>query len=144
MKIIKKDIKKDIKNKILIDTLTDLPHKKPFPNYLKLSYLALECGIFLQDAHRAINDVLCLHRVLKNFNLSEIIDLQSIKPITIFVNISYSQLQTLSETDKPRAKGFRWNAEKREWTKIITGFEAKNFQLEKFQENLKFEVLIKE
>lgn len=110
------------KDKIIVDTLIDLPSS--FYNEVaskKLKYLAVERGILLNESHRAFKDIALLHCLLTSFqdNLTEIYENASKKLYLCSVNVSFN------DKDKAKEIGCRWNATEKRWEREFSEVDYK-------------------
>lgn len=95
-----------------IDTAIDIPYPSEISTR-KLTHLASEHGFVNPFPHRAFADVLTMFEILKNYDIEEIArrsQLQSFK---------LTALGGFPVKDKAKAAGFRYNADKKEWTRIV-------------------------
>lgn len=110
-----------IDNKVLIDTCLHLDVPSNFSK--KLKYLCLEYGVILQDAHRALEDVLALKKLFFKFNFNEVYKRATAKYIDLKALVAYEKRHLAKE------KGFVWV--ERNWVKSIPEYEKDNFTFEK-------------
>lgn len=87
-----------------------------FPEHIKttrLTHLAAEHGFVNPFAHRALFDVLTMFKVLENYNVLEFRDRALQPEIKLLADVSYE------DRNKAKNKGFFWDKEEKEWTKIV-------------------------
>lgn len=102
-----------------IDSSVDFPYPEEIQTR-KLVHLAAEHGFVNPFAHRAVFDVLTMLTVLAEYDAKEVLALSKVKSITIRAVVTYEA------REQAKAKGYRWNAERKIWVKTI-----KETQLEK-------------
>lgn len=95
-----------------IDSSVDIP----FPEEIttrKQIYLASEHGIYVSTAHEALRDVLTLSEIFFKYDLQEILKYRAEPTLEVIAKVSFA------EKDLARENGFRWNGEKKQWSKNI-------------------------
>jgi DNA polymerase-3 subunit epsilon len=95
-----------------IDTSIDVPYPDSITTR-KLTYLAAEHGYVNRYQHRAVFDVLAMFAVLENYDIKEVIKRSESQSILIKAGVSYDTRELA------KARGYRWNAERKEWHKVI-------------------------
>ena len=95
-----------------IDTAVDIPYPKSIQTR-KLVHLAAEHGFVNPLAHRAVFDVLTMFKILTQYDAQEIMKLSSIPTIKVRADVTYANRNEAS------SRGYRWDAEKKWWTKNI-------------------------
>lgn len=113
------------KDKIIVDTLIDLPES--FYSEVaskKLKYLAVERGILLNESHRAFKDIAILHCLLCSFqdNLKEIYEKASKKIYLCSINVSFN------DKDKAKEIGCRWNSSEKRWEREFSEEDYKDHE----------------
>ena len=104
-------------NRPWIDTMTDVP----FPSGVTtraLPYLAAEHGFINPFPHRALFDVLTMLKVMSFYNANEITTLAKSPNVTVQAVVSFD------EREKAKARNYRWNPEKKVWTKTMKDFQV--------------------
>jgi len=120
--IIKRDLAElnMIMEKNWIDTSIDID----FPTTTrKLTHLAAEHNFINPFAHRAFSDVLTMLKVLSNYDIDEVVE-NSKQPL---VEVQACTLEPWKdpapdgkkETDLAKARGYRWNPQRKMWVKNI-------------------------
>jgi DNA polymerase-3 subunit epsilon len=113
----------------LIDTMGDLP----FPKNIKgrgLEYLSAKHGFVNPFPHRAVTDVLSTLKLFSMYEFSEVEKIAKAPNITIRAKVSFDH------KEKAKARGYRWDGDKKIWVKTI-----KDFQLEE-EKKADFEVIV--
>jgi DNA polymerase-3 subunit epsilon len=84
--------------------------------------LAIENGVPVSDAHRALSDCLTMARLLtrvaEKVNLSEFFE-EGLRP-----KPTYIALAPFSEKDTVKAHGFRWNPDRKQWRRRMKPEDA--------------------
>lgn len=112
-----------------IDTRVDLV----FPSHIvtrKLAYLATELGIFVGDAHSALDDCKTTAKLLFKFPIEEVVARSKVPSIFIRADVSFQ------DKDKAKEKMYRWEGAQKIWYKQI-----KEDQYEKEVEESSFKVI---
>jgi DNA polymerase III epsilon subunit-like protein len=112
----------------LIDSSVDVPYPAEISTR-KLVHLAAEHNFLNPYAHRAVFDVLTMMTVVSKYDSEEIIRYSESPNVTIRAMVEYA------DRAKASTKGYRWDGEKKFWTKTIKGF-----QLEKEKQESTFEI----
>lgn len=97
---------------VIIDSAVDVPYPETITTR-KLTHLAAEHGFVNPFPHRAVTDVLTMLTIASKYNWDEIIANAKTPSIEIFAKVSYEQ------KDLAKANGFRWNGDRRTWSKNI-------------------------
>lgn len=103
-----------------IDTSIDVPYDT---RTRKLVHLAAEHGFVNPFAHRAFADVLTMLTILQQYDIGEVIR-NSREPLLEIQAVTKKPWEDTApdgekETDKARARGYRWNGNRKLWLKNI-------------------------
>ena len=87
----------------------------------KLAHLAVDHGLMVVDAHRAINDVFILSNLLLTLNEEEFEAevLDALTPRLLY----NARLARFEDKDLAKERGFRWNGEQKKWQKALVADE---------------------
>lgn len=113
-----------------IDTSVDVPYPAQIQTR-KLTHLAAEHGFVNPFPHRAATDVLTMLTVLSRYDFATVEKYAAAPDVEVVARVSFD------EKEKAKARGYRWNAEFRRWSKIV-----KDFQLEAEKAEAGFQVTI--
>jgi len=103
-----KELGIELPNRPIIDCPSDLPVKMTqIP--LKLNHLLSEYGLLNPFSNRAVLNSLSVFKLMQQFPLSEILELQRSEMITIKGNVGYAG------REMARAFGFHWDAPTKNW-----------------------------
>lgn len=119
----------DVLNVRCIDTKMDLPLKYK-PRSTSLSYMAADHGFINPFPHRALTDAMTCMKLLKSYNLMEVLEVASTPLIEIRADVNYDN------KDKAKARGYYWDAERKVWLKKI-----REFHLKREEQEAQFQVL---
>lgn len=97
---------------LFIDTSVDLPYPSTITTR-KLTHLAAEHGFLNPFAHRALFDVLTMHEILRKYSWDEVLSLAHQKDVTVRAVVKFE------ERDLAKARGYRWDGERKFWLKLI-------------------------
>jgi DNA polymerase III alpha subunit (gram-positive type) len=108
----------NLQEKPWIDTRTDLPPEA----YAKgksasLRYLCADHN-FTYDAHRAVNDVLAMLRLVAMYDLDTIIKRSQIKNVEVRAQVSYNDRLLARE------RGYYWKSELKQWRRPMKADEV--------------------
>jgi DNA polymerase-3 subunit epsilon len=95
-----------------IDSSKDIPYPEHITTR-KLVHLAAEHGFVNPFAHRAITDVLTMLRIVSKYDINEIVSSAGTPNILIRAQV------TFDSKEKAKGLGFRWDGDKKIWTKEI-------------------------
>lgn len=95
-----------------IDTSVDIPYP-PEIQTRKLKHLAAEHGFVNPFPHRAITDVLTMLTIMSKYDFNEIIKNQQTPNVKIVAKVDFAN------KEKASSRGYRWDQEKKQWTKTI-------------------------
>lgn len=105
-----------------IDTSVDVP----YPAHIKtrkLVHLAAEHGILNTNAHRAYSDVLTMLQLLSKYDIKEVLALSQEENVELeaVTQPPWEDKKPDGEkdTDKARARGYRWNKDRKAWLKTV-------------------------
>lgn len=105
-----------------LDTSIDIP----FPESIKtrkLTHLAAEHGFVNPFAHRALSDVLTMLKVLALYDINEVLRVSKEPNIILVAKIKkpWEDIapEGRKEVDKAKARGFRWDGDRKRWLKIV-------------------------
>lgn len=96
-----------------LDTRTDVDYPNHFDPSRKLKHIATEHEFCNPFPHRATSDVLTMLRILRSYDINQIIDNSKIPLITIKAEVGYADRE-LAKTAK-----FHWDGSTKSWTKEI-------------------------
>lgn len=85
----------------LVDTMLDLPFKKP-PLSLKLNYMAHDHGFINPFPHRAFSDALSMMRIAGEYPIDKILELRNTPFIVLAARVSFE------DNSKAKQLGYRW------------------------------------
>lgn len=105
-----------------LDTSVDVPYPQTIKTR-KLTHLAAEHGFLNPFAHRAFADVLTMLAVLDRYDIAECARLSQepnvdIEAVTL-APWKDPAPEGQKETDKAKARGFRWNGARKKWIKTV-------------------------
>jgi DNA polymerase-3 subunit epsilon len=112
--------------KLWIDTSADIPYPASITTR-KLTHLAAEHGFVNPFPHRALTDVLTMLQIASKYPADTIMAYAQSPTVTILAKT------TFEERELPKARGYRWDAGIKKWTKNV-----KEFQLEEETKNAPF------
>lgn len=95
-----------------IDTSVDVPYDEKISTR-KLVHLAAEHGFLNPFAHRAVFDVLTMLAVCAKYDWLEIKQLSQEPNMKLIAQVSFD------DKEKAKARGYRWDAPNKQWTKIV-------------------------
>lgn len=121
---------KTVLEKKWIDTLTDIIYSDRITSR-KLNHLACEHQFLNYYSHRAVFDTLTMLKIASNYDINEIIKLNSSPSLTLKAEVSFK------EKDKAKARGYFWDNKNRIWYKQI-----KELQFEEERQKCDFELTI--
>lgn len=121
-----------IPDKLWMDTCTDVPYPASITTR-KLTHLAAEHGFVNPFPHRAVTDVLTMLQVASKYSFDTITAYAQSPTVTILAKT------TFEERELPKARGYRWDASIKKWTKNV-----KEFQLEEERKNAPFSFEVKQ
>ena len=105
-----------------IDTSLDVP----YPARMKtrsLVHLAAEHGFINPFPHRALSDVLTMLKVLSYYDANEVLRISKEPNVKLIAVVKEpwkdAAIQGKKESDKAKARGFRFNGEKKTWEKLV-------------------------
>ena len=81
----------------------------------KLTHLAAEHGFLNPFPHRAVSDVLTMLKVLSHYDIAPVLESARQPSFTVKACVSYD------DREKAKARGYRWDAARKIWTKIVKG-----------------------
>jgi len=103
-----KEVGIQIPNKPIIDSRTDLPVKLTQRSF-KLNYMLSDHGLFNPFAHRAVFDCLSVFKLMQQYKLKDILELQESEIMTIKANVGYTGRELA------RDYGFHWHGATKKW-----------------------------
>lgn len=104
------DAKEDTDKMIFIDSANHIEFQFKTK---KLTYLALEHGYVIQNAHRAINDVLALCHILKSYDMNEVYKtaIQKMYMVNVIIHNPFGGNGKITR-EALKDFGFKWDGEK--------------------------------
>lgn len=112
-----------------IDTATDVPYPAEVTTR-KLTHLAAEHGVYVRGAHRALEDVGTMLEVISQYNCEEIKRFADSPTVLVQAQV------TFDERELAKARGYRWNPDKKMWWKAL-----KEFQLSEERKEAEFSIV---
>ena len=109
--------------KYWIDTMIDLPYSHSIKTR-KLDYLAIEHKVPIVVSHRAVFDLWTTMQILKEYDITEIVERARTGFIKLIAKVSYE------DREKASTKGFKWDSINKIWFKVIRAYDAKNIQFD--------------
>lgn len=106
-----------------IDTQNDIEYPEAITTR-KLVHLAAEHGFLNPFPHRAVFDVLTMLKVLSCY------DIQQVIAYSLIPTIKVRSLQKFDENELAKARGFRWDGEKRIWWRTMKQSKLEALQAE--------------
>lgn len=102
-----------------IDSSTDLPLPETLPTCRKLTHLAFEHGIHVEQrfCHRAFYDVLLMLEIASRYAIDDVMRIASAPVITVRAKV------TIDEREKAKARRFQWDPQGKLWLKRIRDFD---------------------
>ena len=116
--------------KTWLDTVLDVPYPETIGSK-KLNYLAAEHQFLNYYSHRAVFDVLTMLKVASQYDIEEIVTLNSSPSLTVRAVVSFE------EKDKAKARGYRWDPKNRIWMKNL-----KEIHLDKERQSCDFDLTV--
>lgn len=105
-----------------IDTSVDVPYAEKIKTR-KLVHLAAEHDFLNSMAHRALSDVLTMLKVLSHYDIDSVLKTSQEPSITLVAEVKKpwedAALEGKKETDKAKARGFRFDGSKKRWVKSV-------------------------
>lgn len=108
-----------------IDTSLDIPYPSKIQTR-KLVHLAAEHGFVNPFAHRAVFDVLTMLTVLSQYDFDEVFRLSREPSVLLVAHTTEPWKDGGKSNDEARARGFRWDAAKKQWSKLVKQSQAEN------------------
>ena len=101
-----------------IDTCTDFPHAAYTRGKSRaLKYMACDHG-FVYDAHRAVNDILAMFKILGEYDLTEIVKRAQTPNVRVRAVVSFDDKHLAKE------RGYYWKPELKLWVKPLKADEV--------------------
>lgn len=119
------------RDKVWIDTRTDIDYPD-FMQSRRLQHLAIDHGIIVTKAHRALNDVHTMLDIAKNYNLEKVFERAKSPAVKIQAVIEFEEVNKRTEAKTNR---FNWDRENKIWWKMI-----REIDYEKEASSLSFEI----
>jgi DNA polymerase-3 subunit epsilon len=105
-----------------IDTCVDVPYP-PRVKTRSLAHLAAEHGFLNPFPHRALSDVLTMLKLLSYYDAEDVLRISKEPSVKVIALVKEPWKDTApagkKETDKAKARGFRFDGEKKHWAKIV-------------------------
>lgn len=98
-----------------IDTAHDIPYA-PEIQTRKLTHLAAEHKFINPFCHRAMTDVLTMLQILSQYDINQVVEYSKAPNIKIAAGV------TFETKEKASSRGYRWNAQNKQWEKTIKDF----------------------
>lgn len=110
-----------------IDTSLDIPYPVKFTTR-KLTYLLLEHGYFIQNAHRALFDCLgCVH-LFQHYGHEKILKYKNQPTYKVVAQTVGPWVDGGQSKDWCKSNGFRWNSDVQKWIKVMKEEELNRVQ----------------
>lgn len=106
-----------------IDTRLDMPYPQKITTR-KLTYLCLEHGYYIQNAHCALNDVLGMAHLISRYDFEEIKRFHLAPEIEIVAIVRPPWEDKGYETGLAKEHGFHWNG--KIWRRLVKDFQVKD------------------
>lgn len=102
----------------------------------KLTHLALDLGVVISGAHRAIVDVITLCACLAKVpDLERQLERSQIPPVILIAKVTFEQKEAAKQA------GFAWNPSWKSWEKVIKPLDGE--ELESIRKDFPFETVIR-
>lgn len=98
-----------------VDTLTALPLGNTVKSQ-SLQALLQHFNVNPIAPHRAIFDCISLYEIIRMFRWEVIQERIDSPDITLIADLPYEEFEKLPNEEKPKAFGFKWQAEPKQWT----------------------------
>lgn len=101
-----------------IDSKTDVPYPSSVKSH-KLVHLCTEVGEFINPfPHRAVFDALAVLKLVRRYDLDEILALQAQPTVKVIASVSYER------RNLPKERGYYWDGENKQWWKSMKEKQA--------------------